>query len=138
MSPLRVIVGIGVDVVNVVKFDASLLRTPGFAEALFTPEERVDEEGDQRSSSSLAARYAAKEALAKAMGAPPGMRWHDCQILAEPDGHPYVHTQGSLAEAAAALGVQAWHVSLAREGDVAIAYVVAEGTTTLAGATGLL
>lgn len=127
------IVGIGVDVVNVPKFDATMLRMPGFAEAVFTPEERVDEGGDQRTTSSLAARYAAKEALAKAMGAPPGMRWHDCQILAEPDGHPYVHTRGSIAEAAEALGVQAWHVSLAREGDVAIAYVVAEGSTTLAG-----
>lgn len=127
------IVGIGVDLVNVTKFDATITRTPGFADTVFTPQERRDEDG-QRSVASMAGRYAAKEALAKALGVPPGMRWHDCEVLAEPDGRPYIRTTGLLAEAAQELGVHTWHVSLAREGDVAMAYVVAEGTSTLAGA----
>ena len=83
--------------------------------------------------SSLAGRYAAKEALAKALGAPPGMRWHDCEVLVEPDGRPYVRTSGLLSEAAAELGVAVFHLSLAMEGDVAIAYVIAEGTSSLDG-----
>jgi holo-[acyl-carrier protein] synthase len=128
-----VIVGIGVDVVNVAKFGATVSRTPGYAETLFTPRERVDEGGEDRSPSSLAARYAAKEAIAKALGVPPGMAWHDAEILVEPDGRPYVCTSGELADAAAQLGVRSWHVSMAMEGDVAVAYVVAEGDSSLAG-----
>ncbi|MEI2717644.1 MAG: holo-ACP synthase [Candidatus Nanopelagicales bacterium] len=127
------IVGIGVDLVNVAKFGANVTRTPGFAGVLFTDRERSDELGQERSIASLAARYAAKEATAKALGVPPGTRWHDCEVLAEPDGRPYVHTRGHLAEAAAELGVAAFHLSLAMEGDVAIAYVVAEGSASLDG-----
>lgn len=128
-----VIVGIGVDLVNVAKFGAMVTRTPGFADSLFTSRERADELGGERSVSSLAGRYAAKEALAKALGAPPGMHWHDCEVLAEPDGRPYVRTSGLLSEAAAELGVAVFHLSLAMEGDVAIAYVIAEGTSSLDG-----
>lgn len=129
------IVGIGVDVVNVAKFGATMHRTPGFTESVFTREERVDEAGELRSDASLAGRFAAKTALAKAMGVPPGMRWRDCEILVEPDGRPYLQTRGQLAEAAAELGARNLHLSLAMEGDVAVAYVVVEGDATLAGAT---
>ncbi len=126
--------GIGVDVVNVAKFGATVMRTPGFGESLFTAQERVDEGGEPRSPASLAARYAAKEALAKAFGAPPGMHWHDCEVMVEPDGRPYLRLRGLLSEAAAELGVATLHLSLAMEGDVAVAYVVAEGTASLDGA----
>ena len=118
---------------NVAKFGATVYRTPGFADSLFTPRELVDEPGERRSVTSLAGRYAAKEALAKAMGAPPGMHWHDCEVLVEPDGRPYLRTRGLLGEAASELGVAAFHLSLAMEGDVAIAYVIAEGTSSLDG-----
>lgn len=130
---MHVIVGIGIDLVNVAKFGATVNRTPGFADSLFTPRERVDELGEQRSVSSLAGRYAAKEALAKAIGAPPGMHWHDCEVLVEPDGRPYLRTRGLLSEAASELGVATFHLSLAMEGDVAIAYVIAEGISSLDG-----
>lgn len=118
---------------NVAKFGAMVTRTAGFADTIFTPRERVDEGGDQRSVSSLAARYAAKEALAKSLGAPPGMHWHDGEILVEPDGRPYIRATGLLAEAAAELGVATFHLSLAMEGDFAIAYVIAEGSMSLDG-----
>jgi len=129
-----VIVGIGVDVVNVAKFGASVARTPGFVETLLTPRERVDESGESRTVASLAVRYAAKEALAKAIGVPPGMDFHDAEVLVEPDGRPYLVTHRLLREAAHQLGVRSWHLSLATEGDVAVAYVIAEGTSSLAGA----
>lgn len=129
------IVGIGVDVVNVAKFGASVARTPGFVEVLLTPRERVDESGEPRTVASLAVRYAAKEALAKAIGVPPGMDFHDAEVLVEPDGRPYLITHGLLREAAHQVGVRSWHLSLATEGDVAVAYVIAEGTASLAGAT---
>ena len=127
------IVGIGIDLVNVAKFGATVARTPGFGDSLFTPRERVDEAGDPRSAASLAGRYAAKEALAKALGAPPGMRWHDCEVLVEPDGRPYLNLRGLLGEAASELGVATLHLSLAMEGDVAVAYVIAEGVASLDG-----
>lgn len=130
------IVGIGVDLVNVAKFGATVTRTPGFADSLFTARERTDELGGQRTIASLASRYAAKEATAKALGVPPGAGWHDCQVLVEPDGRPYLSVSGMLAEAASELGVTAFHLSLAVEGDVAIAHVIAEGNATLDGGPG--
>ncbi|HSY14862.1 MAG TPA: 4'-phosphopantetheinyl transferase superfamily protein, partial [Jatrophihabitantaceae bacterium] len=71
------IVGLGVDVVPVSRFADSLVRTPGLAARLFTEAERLTLAGANRSAESLAARFAAKEALAKALGAPGGMVWTD-------------------------------------------------------------
>ncbi len=131
------IVGIGVDVVNVAKFGATVATTQGFLDALLTPREQVDESGEARRVASMAARYAAKEALAKAIGVPPGMDYQDAEVLVEPDGRPYLVLRGSLREAALQLGVRSWHLSLAMEGDVAMAYVIAEGTSSLAGVSSL-
>lgn len=121
------IVGIGVDLVNVPRFAATLRRTPGVRERLFTLDERTTSEGRPRGDVSLAARFAAKEAVAKALGAPPGLRWHDAEVVSDPDGRPWLRTGGSVAEAAGVLGVQRWHVSLTHDGDMAAAYVIAEG-----------
>lgn len=134
---MHVIVGIGVDLVNVAKFGAMVNRTAGFTDTLFSSRERVDESGEQRSVASLAARYAAKQALSKSLGVPPGIQWHDCEVLVEPDGRPYVRTGGMLDEAAAELGVSSFHLSLAVEGDTAIAYVIAEGSSSLDGISGV-
>ncbi|MDP4014668.1 MAG: holo-ACP synthase [Candidatus Nanopelagicales bacterium] len=127
------IVGIGVDVVNIPMFDATIHRAPGFAEMLFTAKERIDEGGGPRSSTSLAARYAAKQALAKALGVPSGLRWHDCEVMSEPDGRPYLSLRGGVLAAARDLGARSWHLSLATEADVAVAYVIAEGIVSLEG-----
>ena len=121
------IVGIGVDMVNVPKFGATLRAVPGFASTFFTPRESVDESGEQRSESSLAACFAAKEALAKALGAHRGIRWHDCEILSGPNGEPYLETKGELEATERELGIESWHLSMSSEGDMAVAYVVAEG-----------
>ncbi|MEZ5117309.1 MAG: holo-ACP synthase [Candidatus Nanopelagicales bacterium] len=121
------IVGVGIDVVNVPRFAATVKRTPGVRERVFTVGERTTADGLPRPDASLAARFAAKEAVAKALGAPPGLRWQDCEVVADPDGRPWVQVSGTVAEAAEALGVQRWHLSLSHDGDVAVAYVVAEG-----------
>ncbi|MCG7421314.1 holo-ACP synthase [Micrococcus porci] len=116
------IVGIGVDVVDVPRFERQLARTPALRERLFTEEER------DLSLRSLAARFAAKEAIAKALGAPPGMMWHHCSIPrpAHGDGRPEVRLTDSVRDRADELGVTHWHLSLSHDGDVAVAYVVAE------------
>jgi holo-[acyl-carrier protein] synthase len=121
-----VIVAVGIDVVLVDRFTRALERTPLLAERLFTPDERVTSSGNPRSAESLAARFAAKEAVAKALGAPAGLHWHDCEIVTDPDGRPWLTVSGTVAEAAEERGVSRWHLSLSHDGGIASAMVVAE------------
>lgn len=113
--------GIGVDVVALGRFEALMQRRPRLLERLFRPDERG------LNARSLAARFAAKEAVAKALGAPGNLRWHDCEVVTAPSGAPSIRATGTVAARAAALGVDRWHVSLTHDGDSAIAMVVAEG-----------
>lgn len=121
------IVGIGVDVVLVERFAGALTRTPLLADRLFTEAERMTGSGNPRSPESLAARFAAKEAVAKALGAPNGLRWHDCEIVSDPDGRPWLTVSGTVAAAAGERGIARWHLSLSHDGGIASAMVVAEG-----------
>jgi holo-[acyl-carrier protein] synthase len=120
------IVGVGIDVVPVARFAEALRRTPALVERLFTPAELVTAAGESRSAESLAARFAAKEALAKALGAGEGMRWVDAEVGSDAAGRPSLRTVGTVAERAAALGVTRWHVSLSHDGGIAAATVIAE------------
>ncbi|MBC3760287.1 holo-ACP synthase [Quadrisphaera oryzae] len=117
------IVGVGIDVVGVERFGRTLSRTPALRDRLFTPAER------DLPLESLAARFAAKEAVAKALGAPGGLAWHDAEVERTASGRPALRVRGSVAAAAAALGVTSWHVSLTHDAGVASAVVVAEGGT---------
>jgi holo-[acyl-carrier protein] synthase len=121
-----VIVAVGIDVVLVERFAGALRRTPLLAERLFTEAERTTSSGNPRSAESLAARFAAKEAVAKALGAPTGLHWHDCEVVSDPDGRPWLTVSGSVAEAAAKRDVTRWHLSLSHDGGIASAMVVAE------------
>ena len=89
--------------------------------------ERFTDSGNPRSPESLAARFAAKEAVAKALGAPAGLRWHDCEVVTDPDGRPWLTVSGTVAAAAAERGIARWHLSLSHDGGIASAMVVAEG-----------
>ena len=121
------IIGIGIDVVPVERFAASLTRTPGLRDRLFTDAEQRTPSGNSRTGESLAARFAAKEALAKALGAPGDLHWHDAEITVGDHGRPHVEVRGTVAGRAAQLGVSHWHVSLSHDGGIASAVVVAEG-----------
>ncbi|MBM7490865.1 holo-ACP synthase [Micromonospora luteifusca] len=120
------IVAVGIDVVLVDRFARALARTPLLADRLFTPAERQTRSGNPRSPESLAGRFAAKEAVAKALGAPTGLHWHDCEIVSDPDGRPWLAVAGTVAAAADARGVNHWHLSLSHDGGIASAMVVAE------------
>ncbi len=120
------IVAVGIDVVLVDRFTRALERTPLLADRLFTAAELVTASGNPRSGESLAARFAAKEAVAKALGAPGGLHWHDCEVVADPDGRPWLTVSGTVAAAAAERGVTRWHLSLSHDGGIASAMVVAE------------
>ncbi|WP_422390379.1 holo-ACP synthase [Arthrobacter sp. N1] len=117
------IVGIGVDVVDIERFRKQLERTPALLERLFVPSERL------LNTRSLAARFAAKEAIAKAIGAPVGMNWQHCTIDVDAMGAPSVVVDGTVADAARARGVETWHLSISHDGGLATAMVVAEGHT---------
>jgi holo-[acyl-carrier protein] synthase len=116
-----VIVGVGIDVVDVERFGQSLDRTPGLAARLFTEHER-----ESTAVASLAARFAAKEAVAKALGAPGNLSWTDAEVVTEESGRPVLRLTGDVAEAASTQGIRSWHVSLSHDGGIATAIVVAE------------
>ena len=120
------IVGVGIDVVLVERFEAALARTPLLGDRLFTDGERLTDSGNPRSAESLAARFAAKEAVAKALGAPGSLAWHDCEVVSDADGRPWLTVAGTVADAAARMGVGRWHLSLSHDGGIASAMVVAE------------
>ena len=121
------IIGVGIDVVPVDRFAESLTRTPGLRDRLFTAAEQWTPRGTPRSGESLAARFAAKEAVAKALGAPGDLHWHDVEVCVGDHGRPYLAARGTVAGRAAQLGVTSWHLSLSHDGGIASAVVVAEG-----------
>lgn len=115
------IVGVGIDVVDIARFEATLERTPGLAQRLFTA-------GELRlKPASLAARFAAKEALAKALGAPGTLHWQDAEVVSEASGKPLLVVRGTVAARAAELGVVNLHLSLSHDAGIASAVVIAEG-----------
>ncbi|MDI5965124.1 holo-ACP synthase [Streptantibioticus silvisoli] len=121
------IVGTGIDVAGIERFAAALERTPGLRDRLFVAAETTRPDGTARSAESLAARFAAKEAIAKALGAPGGLAWTDAEITTGADGRPGIVVTGTVAARAAQLGVRSWHVSLSHDAGIATAVVIAEG-----------
>ena len=115
------IIGVGIDVVDIERFGQSLDRTPGLSERLFTPLERT------RPLASLAARFAAKEAVAKALGAPGDMHWHDAEVVSEDSGRPLLELRGTVLARASDLGATSVHLSLSHDAGIASAVVVLEG-----------
>lgn len=113
------IVGVGVDLVDVARFATSLERTPGLGDRLFTAAE------SSLQIASLAARFAAKEALVKAVG--PLGDWHDAWVETE-DGVPRLRFSQAAQRILDERGVTAVHLSLSHDGGSAIAFVVAEST----------
>lgn len=109
--------GIGIDVVDISRFQVSLERTPALREKLFTSREAV------LPVSSLAARFAAKEALAKALNAPYVFAWHDCEVVNEESGRPAFIFTGDIAERIDGANV---HLTLSHDAGIASAMVIVE------------
>jgi holo-[acyl-carrier protein] synthase len=114
------IVGIGVDVVDIERFGRQLERTPGLRDRLFVPAER------DLNTRSLAARFAAQAAVAQVLGAPAGMNWQDCWIGLDQHG-PTVQVKDTVLAVAESKGVKRWHLSISHDGGIATATVIAEG-----------
>ena len=122
------IAGVGVDIVEISRLKAALARTPELAERLFTAAE-LSAVGERHApADSLAGCFAAKEALAKVLGAPTGLRWTDVEVVRSGNGRPFLAVRGTVADAARASGIGAWHLSLSHDGGFCVAVVVAEST----------
>ena len=93
------IVGIGTDVCSVERFLAAEAR-PRVSERLLAPDERAG------SPQTRAGRFAAKEALAKALGAPAGLSWLDCRVVRAGSGQPSFELTGAVLARADELGVR--------------------------------
>ncbi len=114
------IVGVGVDVVEVARLARALERTPALRARLFTPAEQQVTRVE-----SLAARFAAKEAVAKVLGAG-GFPWVGAEVVSEQSGRPILRVHGAVASLAAQRGITDWHVSLSHDGGFATAFVIGE------------
>lgn len=114
------IAGIGVDTVDIGRFERSIDRTPKLRERLFTDTERT------LSLSSLAARFAAKEALIKALGDDRGLSWHDLEVVGGNGRPPSFRVGEALARELAVLGANRVYLSMTHDAGVATAFVVIE------------
>jgi holo-[acyl-carrier protein] synthase len=126
------ILGIGVDTVGIDRFARGLERTPALRQRLFTEAER------ELPVRSLAARFAAKEALIKALGGSGGLGWHDLEVVTGQDrapsfaGSPALTREFATLRGAASASVRA-HLSLTHDGGFATAFVILEQVENGAG-----
>lgn len=122
------IVGIGIDVVDVARMRDTITRTPSVRDRCFTPGEREYAERARDPAERFAVRFAAKEAVMKAMGLGLGaFGFFDVEVLRADDGVPTLHISGDAARLAAERGITRWHLSLTHTETTAAAYVIAEG-----------
>ncbi|HNZ07353.1 MAG TPA: holo-ACP synthase [Candidatus Cloacimonadota bacterium] len=122
------IVGIGTDIIKVERIQKSIEANPRFGEKLFTPAETAYCESRASKYQSYAARFAAKEAVMKALGTGWNelVHWLNIEIVREGDGAPKVLLHNETNAFAASLGIQAIHLSIAHEKEYATAFVVLE------------
>ncbi len=114
------IVGVGIDVVDMVRLGARLDRTPALRDRVFTHRER------DLPLRSLAARFAAKEAVGKALCTPGNLPWQEAEVTTGDHGEPILVVTGAVAARAEELGVTRMHLSLSHDGGIATAIVIAE------------
>ena len=125
------IVGIGIDIIEVARIREVLLRTPRFRERVFTAAERAYcESRGALAAQHYAARFAAKEATLKALhtGWRGGISWQDVEVASHESGAPYLILHGPVLELFNSSGATATHLSLSHTTEHAIAQVTLEGT----------
>jgi len=120
-------IGVGVDVVEIERFRIALARTPTMRTRIFTPVELAYADAKVDPVPSLAARFAAREAVMKALGLGLGaFGFHEVWVERADSGAPSLAVTGRALELADAAGVRRWHLSVSHSDLVAVAYVVAE------------
>ncbi len=124
------LIGHGIDLMEVERFTRSLEEHgERFLERVFTAREREYAADSKRRNEHLAARFAAKEAVLKALGTgwSQGIAWTDVEVVLLPSGQPTVHLHGKAMEIAITMGVNNWSLSLTHTATMAAASAIATG-----------
>lgn len=130
-APLPGVLGLGTDLVEVERMRGALARQPGLRTRLFTADEWDYAARHRDPHPHLAARFAAKEAVMKALGrGMSSMGFAEIEVVRSSDGVPSVRLSGSAASVAAASGVTGWHLSLTHTDLMAQAVAIAVGHPT--------
>lgn len=128
MNPTGPVIGVGTDLVDIVRLERMLDRRPKLADRLFSVEELAYASGLRRPGPTLAGRFAVKEAVMKALGVGLGaVDWTDISVARLPGGRPSLSVGGRAARLADSRGVGGWHVSISHTDTMASAVVVAVG-----------
>ncbi|MEY3616230.1 MAG: holo-[acyl-carrier-protein] synthase [Actinomycetota bacterium] len=121
-----IVIGLGIDAVDIARFQSAMLRSPRLAERVFTASERAVASSRADASAVLAARFAVREATMKALGVGLGaFDFQDVSVVSAESGRPQLQVSGRAAELARECGVTAWHVSISHTDDLAVAVVAA-------------
>jgi holo-[acyl-carrier protein] synthase len=122
------VIGIGVDLVELDRFRVSLARTPGIITRCFTGDEQAYARAKRDPTERYAVRFAAKEAVMKAMGVGLGeVRMVDIEVVRNASGRPSIVLHGSAAKLAEAHGIVEWKITLTHTKHMAEAIAVALG-----------
>ena len=123
-----ILLGLGTDLVDVDRMRDVLARRKGFVGRVFHPEEQAYADKQNDPTQRYAARFAAKEAVMKAMGVGLGaIALADIEVTKQPSGAPGIRLHGTAQELAERLGVATWQISLSHTRSAASAVVVALG-----------
>ncbi len=119
------IVGLGVDICEISRMERAIARHASLRERVFTPEERAYCDGKARPAESYAGRFAAREAVIKALGGYRGKRWQDISVTRAPTGAPAIALAGNAKTRADTLGIDRVLVTFTHEKTSAVAFAVA-------------
>jgi holo-[acyl-carrier protein] synthase len=119
------IVGLGVDICEVSRMERALARHPSMRARVFTPEEVAYCDSKARPAESYAGRFAAREAVIKALGGYRGKRWQDISIARHPSGAPQVVLAGAAKSRADSMGIERVLITFTHEKSSAVAFAVA-------------
>lgn len=112
---------VGIDLVEVSRIEGLFCQHESFLNRIYTPREVEYCLSKRNKYQHLAARFATKEAVVKALGR--GMKWKDIELLNDPSGRPYLTLYGRAKELAEKRGISRWDVSVSHTKDYAVAQV---------------
>jgi holo-[acyl-carrier protein] synthase len=119
------ILGLGVDICEIARMERALERHPTMRERVFTPEETAYCNAKARPAESYAGRFAAREAVIKAIGGYRGKGWQDISVTRAPSGAPSIRLEGNAKRRADTLGITRILITFAHEKTNAVAFAVA-------------
>ena len=119
------ILGLGVDICEIARMERALARHATMRERVFTPDEVAYCESKARPAESYAGRFAAREAVIKALGGYRGKGWHEISVTRHASGAPTIRLEGNAKRRADALGVTRVLITFTHEKTNAVAFAVA-------------